>query len=167
MAGEEAPLCATIVKNSTSVAPYPTGKFFLYSLKVNCCNGYAETLTGNVNHPSDAPSNVTAHRHRVLSDGEDTAGYLDEKSTTLKFQNSQISTIFFWATNIYPKVLQHSRIAQNDRADELYRSICSHYYSGTTFALCLAPQSTLAGFGHKSRKSFSSSTTHKRMSLVS
>jgi hypothetical protein len=36
-----------------------------------------------------------------------TAGYLDEKSTTyLKSQNSQISTIFFWTTNIYPKVLQ-------------------------------------------------------------
>jgi cytochrome P450 len=29
----------------------------------------------------------------------------------LKSQNSQISAIFFWTTNIYPKVLQHCRIA--------------------------------------------------------
>jgi hypothetical protein len=49
----------------------------------------------------------------------------------LKSQNSQISTIFFWTTNIHPKVLQQCRIAQNDRADELYRSVHPHHYPGT------------------------------------
>jgi hypothetical protein len=46
-----------------------------------------------------------------------------QKLRNLKISEFQFLTNIFSTTNIYPQVLQHSQIAHNHRADELYRFI--------------------------------------------